>query len=122
MSKLGSAIADGAQLIEQLYLSFYQELQKPLLAGSATAAGSDTHTHGQTGQAADLAARNGAVAKVAHFPSMLQSCACFPMSFFGFCHKPLQCFSFFACICSLNSTISSFPQPYAHAEEHLDIM
>ncbi|KAL3160682.1 hypothetical protein ABBQ32_010593 [Trebouxia sp. C0010 RCD-2024] len=63
MSKLGSAIADGAQLIEQLYLSFYQELQKPLLAGSATAAGSDTHTHGQTGQAADLAARNGAVAK-----------------------------------------------------------
>lgn len=93
MSKLGGAIADGAQLIEQLYLSFYQELQKPLLASSDTTAGSDMHTHGQTGQAADLPVRNGAVAKVAHFPSMLPSCTCFPMCFLAFCHKPLLCFS-----------------------------
>lgn len=72
MSKLGGAIAEGAQLIEQLYLSFYQELQKPLLAGDAAKADSDMHTHRQMGQSADSAARNGAVAKVAHYLSFTQ--------------------------------------------------
>ena len=32
MGKLGGAVAEGAQLIENLYQSFYQELQKPLLS------------------------------------------------------------------------------------------
>ena len=105
MSKLGGAIADGAQLIDQLYLSFYQELQKPLLAGSATTAGkgSDTHTHEQTGQAADSAARNGAVAKVARFPNMTQNLDLFVMICPQLC---FSCLLFFPYTCSLGLVIS----------------
>ena len=64
MSKLGGAVAEGAQLIEHLYLSFYQELQKPLLDNSTPTGGSDNHIHGQTDQAAVISTGNEAAAKV----------------------------------------------------------
>ena len=63
MSKLGGAVAEGAQLIEHLYLSFYSELQKPLLDKSA-ARGSHAHTIGQTEEAAVMPPGNVAAAKV----------------------------------------------------------
>ena len=66
MSKLGGAVAEGAQLIEHLYLSFYQELQKPLLDDSSVKGGSDKHTHEQTNQAAVMSIGNEAAAKVMH--------------------------------------------------------
>ena len=64
MSKLGGAVAEGAQLIEHLYLSFYQELQKPLLADHTSRGGSNINIHGQTEQAAVVSTRNEAAAKV----------------------------------------------------------
>ena len=66
MSKLGGAVAEGAQLIEHLYLSFYQELQRPLLDNSCAQSGSDRHAHGQTSQPAVLSTGNEAAAKVMH--------------------------------------------------------
>lgn len=64
MSKLGGAVAEGAQLIEHLYLSFYQELQKPLPDNSDPRGGSDKHTHGHRDQAAVMSTGNDAAAKV----------------------------------------------------------
>jgi len=58
-------VAEGAQLIEDLYLGFYEELQKPLLAEQADAKASSKGTmHGQTGQAAHESPKNEAAAKV----------------------------------------------------------
>ena len=65
LGKLGSAVAEGAQLIEDLYQAFYLELQTPLLAqptGSAPAPSADTH--GQTGHGASESPKSEATAKV----------------------------------------------------------
>ncbi|DBA89188.1 TPA: hypothetical protein ACH3X1_016339 [Trebouxia sp. C0004] len=64
LGKLGGAVADGAQLIEDLYQSFYQELQKPLASAQA---GPDQpvtdSTHGQSSRGAHESPQNEAAAK-----------------------------------------------------------
>ena len=66
LGKLGAAVAEGAQLIEDLYLSFYQELQKPLLTDQANARGHmHAHMHRHTAQAAHESPQSEAAAKVA---------------------------------------------------------
>lgn len=79
MSKLGGAVAEGAQLIEHLYMSFYQELQTPLVANDDGKADSDASTHGQTRQAAALSSKNDAVAKVMH-EHLVSNVTCFAHS------------------------------------------
>jgi len=65
LGKLGGAVAEGAQLIEDLYQAFYQELQKPLASPQAgpnkTAKDS---THGQSSQGAHESPQSEAAAKV----------------------------------------------------------
>ena len=82
MSKLGGAVAEGAELIEHLYMSFYQELQKPLMDDHNSKASSDASTHGQTHQAAAISSRNDAVAKVM-LQHLVKSPICF--SWFQYC-------------------------------------
>ncbi len=58
-------MAEGAQLIEDLYQAFYQELQKPL--ASAQAGPNKTvkdSAHGQSGRGAHESPKNEAAAKV----------------------------------------------------------
>lgn len=58
-------MAEGAQLIEDLYQAFYQELQKPLVSGEAGAKQTtDSGTHGQTSQGAHEPPKSEAAAKV----------------------------------------------------------
>ncbi len=65
LGKLGGAVAEGAQLIEDLYQAFYQELQKPLASAQAgpNQPVKDS-THGQSSQGAYESPQNEAAAKV----------------------------------------------------------
>lgn len=64
LGKLGGAVAEGAQLIEDLYQAFYQELQKPLASAQAgpNQPVKDS-THGQSSQGAHESPQNEAAAK-----------------------------------------------------------
>ena len=65
LGKLGGAVAEGAQLIEDLYQAFYLELQKPLSSGEAGAKQTtDGSTHGQTSRGAHEPRKSEAAAKV----------------------------------------------------------
>ncbi|KAL0043113.1 hypothetical protein WJX79_009702 [Trebouxia sp. C0005] len=64
LGKLGGAVAEGAQLIQDLYQAFYQELQKPL--ASAQAGPNKTvkdSMHGQSGRGAHESPQSEAAAK-----------------------------------------------------------
>lgn len=65
LGKLGGAVAEGAQLIEDLYQAFYQELQKPLASAQAgpNQPVKDS-TYGQSSRGAHESPQNEAAAKV----------------------------------------------------------
>ena len=65
LGKLGGAVAEGAQLIEDLYQAFYQELQKPLASAQAgpNQPVKDS-TNGQSSRGAHESPQNEAAAKV----------------------------------------------------------
>ncbi|KAL0048452.1 hypothetical protein WJX82_003571 [Trebouxia sp. C0006] len=64
LGKLGGAVAEGAQLIEDLYQAFYQELQKPLASAQAGANQPvKDSTNGQSSRGAHESPQNEAAAK-----------------------------------------------------------
>ena len=79
LGKLGGAVAEGAQLIEDLYQAFYLELQKPLSTEEAGAKQTaDGSTHGQTSQGAHEPHKSEAAAKV------IRGCCIAPQASFTF--------------------------------------